>query len=183
MSAQHLSRATRLWRVFNHVSSHRHAARFPWAVPAIVLAGALTLFAVVALCVDSMQAPDPTFAAADPVPAGHDVAIPLSSLTAGLPHFYRYRADSGRDVRFLIVRMPDGRVHAGLDACEACFRQHQGFRQVGNQLVCNRCGRRLSTQDLGRSKDKCDPLALDHAIDGERVLITHAALEAGERYF
>ena len=102
MSTQHLSRATRLWRVFDRVSSHRHAVRFPWAVGAFVLSAALLLLAVVALCVDSMQAPERGAAVAESLPAGSDVAIPLSALTDGRPHFYRYRANTGRDIRFLV---------------------------------------------------------------------------------
>lgn len=182
-----LSRHGRAWRL--GPSAWRRAWHRPthtgvsWITVAIAAAAVVLVIAFVVVCVRSMSGSELTLAAAETMPSGTDVALPMSTFADGRARFYRYVTAAGRETRFFVLKSADGEVRAALDACDFCFRQRRGFRQVGDHLICNNCGRTISAQHVSVSKGDCNPVPLERTIDGDRVIVRVAALESGDRYF
>ena len=183
--AQRLSRRGQAWRLGPRAWRSRRRRVRPsgpvWPTVAVGVAAVALLIAIVIVCSRSMAASDR--AEAVTVPSGQDVVLSLPILSDGRAHFYRYVTPAGRETRFFIVRSADGEVRAAFDACDACFRDRRGFRQVGDQLICNSCGRRMATHLVGVLKGGCNPVWLERSIDGDRVVIRAAAIEGGGSYF
>ena len=181
-----LSRRSRTWRPTLRTKPTPRRARHSWASWAIAAAGLVLVIAFVVVCVQSMSTgppAEPRFEAAQTVPPGANVSLPLSTFADGRPHYYRYTTATGREARFFLVKSQDGVVRAAFDACDNCYRQRRGFRQVGDRFVCNACGRTFLPQHINVLKGGCNPAPLDRTVDGERVIIRAAALELGVSYF
>ena len=151
---------------------------------AIAAAALVPAIAFVVYCVRSMSHPSvPELATAETVPTGQDVMLPMSAFADGRAHFYRYVSATGRETRFFVLKSADGEMRAAFDACDLCVRERRGFRQVGDHLICNNCGRAISAHQVSVLKGECNPILLERTIDGSRVIVHAAALESGERYF
>lgn len=155
-------------------------AALTWAVAVVAVA---MVFLTISVCVMVVRAVrEPGFADAELLPSGTDVRLQGKTFEDRQVHFYRYVTTARREVRFFVAKLPDGRIRAAFDACERCYEQRRGFRHVGNEMVCNNCGRRFPlTTEL--SEDHCNPVRLDRVIDGDQILLKTASLERGARYF
>jgi len=122
-------------------------------------------------------------AAAEAVPTGADVSLPVSAFADGRARFYSYVTATGRETRFFVIRSPDGVVRTAFDACDDCFRQRRGFRQVGDHLFCNACRRTVLSQHVNVLKGGCNPAPLERTVGGDYVIVQAAALEKGASYF
>ena len=186
---RHLSRHGRAWRLGPRAwrrGWHRQPRTgISWITVAIAAAALTLAIAFVVYCVQSMaHHPGPSeLATAETVPTGQDVALPIAAFADGRAHFYRYVSATGHETRFFVLKSADGDVRAAFDACDSCFRQRRGFRQVGDQLICNNCGRTISARHVGVLKGGCNPVPVERAIDGDRVIVRAAALEGGDPYF
>ena len=110
------------------------------------------------------------------------VKIPLSQISEDM-QLYSYNSN-GVDVNYFAVKGSDGQIRTAFDACDVCGG-HKGYRQEGNQVVCNNCGNRFDIDDIG-SKNKpggCWPSYLNHEIEGDNILIKKSDIEAGRYRF
>lgn len=168
-----------------HESRHldRHDRRWNWAL----ILGGLGFLAVFLYVSASIPTPAEVAARnlepAEVVETGRDVRLAASLFNDGRARFYRYVTAAGREVRFFVMRTPDGVIRAAFDACEACFRSRKGYRQSGDKMICNGCGGGMRSVDINVSSVRCIPGTLEHAIEGDRVVITAAAIERGISYF
>lgn len=181
-----LSRHSRAWRPTLRAKPGRRRAPPSWVTVAIAAAGLVLLAAIVVVCVRSTSADrpaEPGLALAEAVPTGADVSLPVSTFADGRARFYRYVTARGRETRFFVIKSPDGVVRAAFDACDNCFRERRGFRQVGDHLFCNACRRTLLSQHVNVLKGGCNPAPLERTVDGDRVIVQAAALEKGASYF
>lgn len=181
-----LSRHSRAWRPTLRTSRNQNRMGVSLVTAAIAAAALVLLVAFVVVCVQSMaadQPPAPGFTAAETVPRGEDVLLPASAFADGKARFYRYLTAAGHETRFFVIKSPDGVVRAALDACDNCFRQRRGFRQVGDHLICNECGGTFSPQHINVLKGGCSPSPLERTVDGDHVVVRAAALEQGASYF
>lgn len=160
--------------------------RCAWAPVAACTALLILAAGVVMVCVWAMSVERPSppgFETADLLPTGETISLPLSTFTDGRARFYRARASTGHEVRFLVIKSADGIVRTAFDACDDCFRLRRGFRQVGEHLICNRCGRRFLPQQVNGPKGGCHPAPFEHTVDGDRVVIQAEAIEVGASFF
>lgn len=107
-----------------------------------------------------------------------DYEIQLSELSSELKK-YTYNAN-GVEVKFFALKDADGEIRTAFDACDICGG-YKGYRQEGNDAVCNNCGRHFSLQDIG-TKNKgggCWPSYLEHTIEGDKVLVSKEEIAAG----
>lgn len=170
----------RAWR-----RSPRPAA-LRWVTVAIAAAAVLFVLTVIVVCIQSMSreiAPAPGFAVAETIPTANQVVLPASTLSDSAVKFYRYVPAAGRETRFFVVRTSDGVVRSAFDACDQCFRDRRGFRQQGDHLICNSCGRTTLLRDVDVVRGACNPVPLEHSVDHDRVTVAAAALQSGGRYF
>ena len=106
------------------------------------------------------------------------IKIPLNEITSTLQK-YEYNAN-GVTVRYFAVLGSDGKVRTAFDACDVCGG-YKGYRQTGNDIQCNNCGKVFSIDGLG-TKNKgygCWPSYLPHDLDSKNIIINKIDLEAG----
>jgi len=117
--------------------------------------------------------------------AGADsITIPLSEITE-TAKFYEYDS-SGTKIRFFAIKAKDGSIKTAFDACDVCFGSKKGYRQEGNNMICNNCGNKypisgLGTKNLGGGG--CWPGYLPSKIQGESLIIENSKLEEGKYGF
>mgnify|MGYP002725766053 CR=1 FL=1 len=98
-----------------------------------------------------------------------------------------YEYDSkGTKIQFFAVKASDGSIRTAFDACDVCYGSKKGYRQEGNQMVCNNCGNRYPIDGLGTKNLKgggCWPGYLPNKIQGDSVIVKHSDLEKGKYRF
>lgn len=110
------------------------------------------------------------------------VSIPVSQVSDGKAHFYRFKT-GGKDVKFFVVKSRDGVVRTALDACDVCYQAKKGYTQEGDYMVCNNCGQKFHTARVMEVKGGCNPSPLPRVVNGANVVIREADLVAGAKYF
>ena len=121
--------------------------------------------------------PYPLVAAADGA-----VQLPLSTFDDYKAHFYTYMVN-GRPVEFFVVKSQDGVVRAAFNACDVCFQAKLGYRQEGDVMICNNCGRRFPTDQINEVQGGCNPSPLTRTISGDSVIILGTDLAQGLSFF
>ncbi|WP_298439569.1 DUF2318 domain-containing protein [Geobacter sp.] len=111
------------------------------------------------------------------------VAIPLTKVSDGSAHFFRY-TDGGKEISFFIAKGSDGQLHTAFDSCDVCFREKKGYVQDGDSMLCKNCGKRFQTNRIGpHSIGGCNPSYLPAANDGRSVIVNATDLQQGAQYF
>lgn len=118
------------------------------------------------------------------VSAGQDGKIRFSSVdfNDGKARFYRFNGQSG-PVDFFIVRSHDGVIRSAFDTCDVCYKALKGYRQEGDDMVCNNCDQRFKTDMINVVKGGCNPAPLQRQQVGETVVIATNDIEKGAWYF
>ncbi len=114
--------------------------------------------------------------------AGEEVQIPLEGLHLhnGELHRYLYAASDGTEVRFLMSELEDGSIASGLDACQICGPI--GYGQDGKVAVCKNCNAPVPLDSFAFGGG-CNPLPLGAEVQGDRVVVPVAELEAAAKTF
>lgn len=115
--------------------------------------------------------------------AGDDVVLDAPQFDDGQARFYRYTTVSGREVKFFVMKSSDGVVRAAFDACDECFRARRGYRQSGNVMICNNCGKSFPSTQINVVKGGCNPAPIDRDVQGGRIVLRAAALAQGATLF
>lgn len=182
------------------MSKHRHSAarqdrrsRFteepqPRARRALVVpmlgAGFLFLGALVlVLASGSRSGPTAITATAEAAPAGADVVLPASTFDDGQARFYRYATAAGREIRFFVMKSADGVIRAAFDSCDVCYRERKGYRQSGDMMICNNCGKAFPSNQINVLQGGCNPAPIERSVAGGQVVLSAAALSQGVAYF
>lgn len=122
----------------------------------------------------------------DPYPlvAAEDgaVRLPLSTFDDYKAHFYTYMVN-GRPVEFFIVKSQDGVVRAAFNACDVCYQAKLGYRQDGDVMICNNCGRRFPTDQINDVRGGCNPSPLNRTVSGDSIMILDTDLAQGLSFF
>ena len=112
-------------------------------------------------------------------PVGRTVSVPIDAMETGRLYKFVYRG-SHAPVRFLVVKLADGRVVIAVDACSIC--PPLGYHQEGSQLVCDNCNAPISMASVGLVGG-CNPVPLATAIRDGSVTIDTADLDAAQSLF
>lgn len=110
------------------------------------------------------------------------VQIPASELSDGSAKFYTVKGSRG-DITFFLVKSHDGVIRAAFDTCDVCYKEKKGYRQEGDQMVCNNCNQSFRSDLINVVKGGCNPAPLQRELQGDQVVIQLAALEQGSWYF
>jgi uncharacterized membrane protein len=114
---------------------------------------------------------------------GTDFVADASQFTDGQARFFSYTTRAGHTARFFIVKSTDGVVRAAMDACVVCYKQRLGYRQQGDQMVCNKCGQSFATSRINVVTGGCNPIPLERRVDSGQVTVAAAVLEAGAVHY
>ncbi len=115
--------------------------------------------------------------------AGADITLPAAAFADGKAHFYKQVTAAGQEVRFFVMKSADGVVRAAFDACDVCYRERKGYRQEGDDMVCNNCGRHFPSGSINDVEGGCNPAPLQRTLNRDQLTITAAAIAAGASYF
>ena len=113
---------------------------------------------------------------------GGAVSIPLGEV-GEKASFHTYRTAAGKEVRFFVLKSSDGAYRAALDSCDVCFAAKKGYRQEGDDMVCNNCGNHFQSSKVNEVHGGCNPVALGREVAGGRLRIRTSDLERGASYF
>ena len=131
-------------------------------------------------CTDTAKTSEP---AVDAALDADYIYLELGDIGTAMTHYeYDY---NGARIKYFALRDSSGEIKVAFDACEVCYKSRKGYRQEGDAVVCNNCGLKFSTEDLG-IKNKaagCWPAHLPHMIEGEYVKISKKDIESGARFF
>ena len=178
---RHQRPRTRRRRFFT-LRVHRHQASLGWA--GIAGGVVVVVFGLVMVCAVVLQRREaPTIAVAELVTQGGDVRVAVGEFRDGRARFYRYATAGGREIRFFVMRTSDGLIRTALDGCEVCYKERRGYRQVGDTIVCNSCGRSFPSKRIGVVHGDCNPIPLEQVMEGDQVLLKAVSLESAAAYF
>ncbi len=142
----------------------------------------IAVLAMAALVVGGLGFSSPTTGNA--VASGDVLKIPLSELS-GNAKWYTYGFE-GTNIRFFAVKASDGSVKTAFDACDICYKSHKGYRQEGDYMVCNNCGKRFAINSLGtenKNPGGCWPGYLPSYVEGNNLVIKKSDLESNKWRF
>jgi uncharacterized membrane protein len=110
-----------------------------------------------------------------------DITIPVSEL-GSQARFYEYKAGATA-VRFFVIKSSDGVYRAALDACDVCFAGKKGYAQIGDDMVCKKCGNHFHSADVNEVSGGCNPVGINRTVSGDRLVIKASELESKTSYF
>lgn len=114
---------------------------------------------------------------------GGDVRIPLTEVADGDAKFFDYKLSTGKPARFFVLKSSDGAYRAALDACDVCYHAKKGYRQDGDEMVCNNCGLKFPSNRINEVSGGCNPVGLPRTVEGDHLVIKASELEKRAQYF
>jgi len=150
------------------------------------IAASLVLIVIVGIALyfsSHGSTPGPSPVQAPPPQVENAVRISVSQLSTGAT-FYTYNS-GGTLVRYFGAIGPDGEVHVAADACDVCYAQKKGYRQVGDVMKCNNCGKEFAINSVGTENlsGGCWPSYLPVTISGGDAVIQLSDLKAKSSMF
>jgi uncharacterized membrane protein len=110
------------------------------------------------------------------------IQIPLAQITEQAK-FYEYQTASQKKLRFFVIKSSDGVYRAAADACVVCYREKKGYRQQGDDMVCNNCRKHFPSAYVNEVTGGCNPDGIPRTIQGDKLLIAASDLEARAELF
>lgn len=154
-----------------------------WSKAAACVCAALLL----AFVTDAYASRPPRLSKTRPLSAGGDglLRVPVADVDDGELHRFAYQTNDGRDVRFFLIRKTGdrggrGQIAVVYDACMMCG--DKGYIHRKNEVYCVACNVRILKPSLGKPGG-CNPIPLEHRIEGGVVLISAGELDKGAVHF
>ncbi len=113
---------------------------------------------------------------------GDEVRVNLADVSDGQAHYFTFDSAQG-EIKFFVVKSIDGIVRAAFDACDVCYKSKKGYRQEGDNMVCNNCNQKFRTDRVNEVKGGCNPAPLSRRIEGTQVVISGQDILKGAWYF
>jgi uncharacterized membrane protein len=114
--------------------------------------------------------------------AGAEIRIPASEI-GSTAKFFEYPTPGNKVVRFFVIKSSDGVYRAAADACDVCYRSKLGYYQDGDDMVCRNCGQRFASRNVNLLTGGCNPSGVPVHLEGDKLVIAAADLNAHEYMF
>ncbi len=111
-----------------------------------------------------------------------EVRYLIQEFNDGRARFFIYD-NRGTTIKYFILKSSDGKLRAAFDACDVCWRAHKGYRQDGDNMVCNNCGRSFPSAMINVVTGGCNPSPLTISISGDDAVIKIRNIIKGDGYF
>lgn len=115
--------------------------------------------------------------------AGAVVTLPIATIDDGKAHFFSYRDARGVEIKYFVLKSSDGVIRAAFDACDVCYPSRRGYRQEGDEMICNNCGQRFPSTLINEVRGGCNPAPLDRRVDGDQLVLQVSDILKGALYF
>lgn len=100
------------------------------------------------------------------------VEIEAQILNDGLARYYNVNLSNGDIIYFFVVKDKNGIYRAAANACAVCFGSKLGFRQEGDNMICNTCGNAYPLEKIATEKGGCNPGPINPNLKVENGIIT-----------
>lgn len=99
--------------------------------------------------------------------------------------FYNVKMPGDKIIYFFVVKDGNGIYRAAANACAVCFKTYKGFRQEGNEIVCNNCGNRYPIEKIATEKGGCNPGPINPNLEikNNQIIIEQADIEKVSELF
>jgi len=114
--------------------------------------------------------------------SAEQVTHPVSLFIGGQAQFFEYKTGD-ITIKYFIVKSSDGIIRAAFDACDVCWPAGKGYRQEGDDMVCNNCGRHFKTTLINEVQGGCNPAPLNRRIENNTAIIEVKDILPGKSYF
>ena len=113
------------------------------------------------------------------------VEIDVSGFDDNVARFYNIEVPSGKIVYFFVVKDKNGIYRAAANECQVCYQVKKGFRQEGEEMVCNNCGNRYPIEKIATEKGGCNPAPIDPNLEilSGKATIDVQKLEEVSKFF
>ncbi len=93
--------------------------------------------------------------------------------------FYNVKMPNDKIIYFFVVKDKNGIYRAAANACAVCFKTYKGFRQEGDEIVCNNCGNRYPIEKIATEKGGCNPGPINPNLEVKngKIIIKQTDLE------
>lgn len=108
-----------------------------------------------------------------------EIKLDVAQFNNNKAKFYNAQMSDGKIIYFFVVKDKNGIYRAAANACAVCFETYKGFRQEGNEIVCNNCGNRYPIEKIATEKGGCNPGPINPNLeirDGQ-IIINQTDLE------
>ncbi len=112
-----------------------------------------------------------------------ELTYPVAEFGDGLARFFEHKTADGVQIRFFVLKSSDGVIRSAFDACDSCWQAHKGYRQDGDEMVCQNCRMRFASVKVMEVKGGCNPSPLPNQVENGQVVLRVADVEAGRGYF
>ena len=102
----------------------------------------------------------------------NQIQIPTTGFETNKTRYFNTELD-GKIIYFFVVKDKNGIYHAAANACVVCFKTYKGFRQEGDEIVCNNCGNRYPIEKIATEKGGCNPGPINpnlEVTDGQIII-------------
>lgn len=110
------------------------------------------------------------------------VTHPIADITTTAKFFsymHRVSDSTGIEIKYFIVKAPNGEIKTAADACDVCWAHYKGYVQLGNFMRCVNCGNSYPIDNLGSAgTGGCWPSYVPHTEDATNVIIQISDLVA-----
>ena len=108
-----------------------------------------------------------------------EIRLEATQFNDNKARFYNVEMPDGKTVHFFVIKDKKGVYRSAADACQVCFGQRKGFRQEGDEIVCNNCGNRYPIEKIATEKGGCNPGLINPNLNLEKgkIIISQADLE------
>lgn len=117
--------------------------------------------------------------------AGSDASVvkyPVSLFEDRKAKFFEYKKGN-LEIKYFILKSSDDVIRAAFDACDVCWRAGKGYKQSGDEMVCQNCGRRFASVRINEVYGGCNPAPLRRRIENGNLVISVDDIIEGKMYF
>ncbi|MDP3093886.1 MAG: Fe-S-containing protein [bacterium] len=108
-----------------------------------------------------------------------EVGLSAVTFNDNKARFYNIEMPNGKTIYFFVVKDKNNIYRAAANACQVCFGERKGFRQEGDEIVCNNCGNRYPIEKIATEKGGCNPGPINPNLEvrNEDIIIKQVDLE------
>jgi hypothetical protein len=110
------------------------------------------------------------------------VRLPVATFDDGKARFLTHQVGE-TSIEYFVLKSSDGVLRAAFNACDVCFEARKGYRQEGDQMICNNCGLSFPSARINEVQGGCNPAPLERTVEGDELVIRVDDILAGISYF
>jgi len=110
------------------------------------------------------------------------IVLNKNDFNDGFARFYKIKLPEAT-IYFFILKSNDGLIRAAFDACDSCFPRRKGYRQDGDNMICNLCGQAFASNQINIKRGACNPSPLNIKVSDNSVIISLQEIKQGIRFF